>query len=152
MHKFATDTYRSLCSDQTDVAHWQLLIPRLAYTHEFLLHSIFALAAVHLSATTPDPAQAPSYLNTALQCNEISLASFCEAPSNLGLVNCDAVFAQSAIVTVIGISLPGLNSRYRGKGFSMIRTMITVVELVQGANHISATQQFVATGKYLLQV
>jgi hypothetical protein len=137
MHKFATDTYKSLCGDQTDMEHWQLHIPRLAYTHEFLLHGIFALAALHLTATTPDPKQALSYLDTALQCNETALAPFREALSALGPANCDAVFAQSAIITVIGISLPGLNSKYRGESSSMIETMITVVELVQGANQVS---------------
>jgi hypothetical protein len=139
MHKFSTETYETLCGDQSDMRDWQLLIPRLACDHEFLLNGILALAALHLVATTRDSEQEQvlSYLDTALQCNELAFAPFREALTYLTPANCDAVFAQSAIVTVIGMVLPRLNAQHRGEPFSMIETMIPVFELLQGANKVS---------------
>ncbi|OQE13236.1 hypothetical protein PENFLA_c052G10715 [Penicillium flavigenum] len=116
---------------------WQVLIPKLAFEHEFLLHGIFSIAALHMAATTADPQQVLSYLDTALQCNELAFAPFREALAHLTPDNCDAVFAQSAIVTIIGIALPRLNAQHRGESCSMIETMMTVFELLQGASKIS---------------
>ncbi|KAJ5618141.1 hypothetical protein N7537_003255 [Penicillium hordei] len=116
---------------------WQILIPKLAFEHEFLLHGIFSLAALHMVTTTTDPEQVLSYLDTALECSELAFAPFRGALAHLAPLNCDAVFAQSAIVTIIGIALPRLNAQHRGEPFSMIETMITVFELLQGASKIS---------------
>lgn len=137
MHKFSTETYKSVCGDRSDMEDWQILIPKLAFEHEFLLHGIFSLAALHMVATTADPEKVLYYLDTALQCNELAFAPFREALAHLTPLNCDAVFAQSAIVTIIGMALPRLNAQHRGEPFSMIETMMTVFELLQGANKIS---------------
>ncbi|KAJ5509782.1 hypothetical protein N7527_011925 [Penicillium freii] len=137
MHKFSTETCKSICGDQSDMEDWQVLIPKLAFEHEFLLHGILSLAALHMVATTADPEQVQSYLDTALECNELAFAPFREALAHLTPLNCDAVFAQSAIVTIIGIALPRLNAQHRGESFSMIETMTTVSGLLQGANKIS---------------
>ncbi|KAJ5976740.1 hypothetical protein N7501_000082 [Penicillium viridicatum] len=137
MHKFSTETCKSICGDQSDMEDWQVLIPKLAFEHEFLLHGILSLAALHMVATTADPEQVQSYLDTALECNELAFAPFREALAHLTPLNCDAVFAQSAIVTIIGIALPRLNAQHRGESFSMIETMTTVSELLQGASKIS---------------
>lgn len=137
MHRFCTDTYRSLCGDQTDMHDWQLLIPLHAYTHTFLLHGILAIAALHVAATATDPSRVSSYLNTALHYNERASAPFRQALNYLTPRNCDAVFAHSAIVTVIGIALPRLNAGHRGECFSMVDNMVTVFELLQGSSKIS---------------
>ncbi|OQE00810.1 hypothetical protein PENVUL_c045G01848 [Penicillium vulpinum] len=137
MHKFSTETYKSLCGDQSDMEDWQLLIPKLAFEHDFLLHGIFSLAALHMVATTPDSGQVISYLDTALRCNELAFAPFREALINLTPHNCDAVYAQSAILAAIGIALPRLNAQYRGESFSMIEIIMTVLELLRGTNRIS---------------
>ncbi|KAJ5920062.1 hypothetical protein N7516_010920 [Penicillium verrucosum] len=137
MHKFSTETYKSICGDQSDMEDWQVLIPKLAFEHEFLLHGIFSLAALHMAATTADSEQVLSYLDTAMECNELAFAPFREALARLTPLNCDAVFAQSAVVTIIGIALPRLNAQHRGESFSMIETMMTVFELLQGASKIS---------------
>ncbi|KAJ6012673.1 hypothetical protein N7522_003028 [Penicillium canescens] len=137
MHKFSTETYKSICGDQSDMEGWQILIPKLAFEHEFLLHGIFSIAALHMAATATDREQVLTYLDTALQCNNLAFAPFREALAHLTPVNCDAAFAQSAVVTIIGIALPRLNAQYRGESCSMIETMMAVFELLQGASKIS---------------
>ncbi|KAB8215559.1 hypothetical protein BDV33DRAFT_195084 [Aspergillus novoparasiticus] len=61
----------------------------------------------------------------------------CLSLNALTPVNCDAVFVQSAIITVIGIALPRLNVQHRGECFSMIENMVTVFELLQGSTKVS---------------
>ncbi|KAF7585932.1 hypothetical protein BBP40_009852 [Aspergillus hancockii] len=136
MHKFSTETYRSMCGDQSDMDDWKIFIPQQSYSHPFLLHGILALAALHIAATS-DPARALSYLNTALRYNNMAFPPFRHALDFLTPLNCDAVFAHSAIITVIGIALPRLSAQHRGECFSMIENMITVFELLQGSTKIS---------------
>ncbi|KAL2820571.1 hypothetical protein BDW59DRAFT_164611 [Aspergillus cavernicola] len=137
MHKFSTDTYKTLCCDQADMDDWQFLIPKLACTYDFLLHGILALAALHIVATDPTSIQVLTHLDIALHLNGASFSPFSQALNNLTPKNCDAVYAQSAILTVIGIALPQLNAQHRGECFSMIEIMIDVFELLQGASQIS---------------
>ncbi|KAE8418915.1 hypothetical protein BDV36DRAFT_147932 [Aspergillus pseudocaelatus] len=137
MHKFSTDTFKCLCGDQSDMDDWQVLIPQQASKHMFLLHGILALAALHVAATATESACVLSYLDTALQYHNKSFAPFRQALDALTPLNCDAVFAQSAIITVIGIALPRLNAQHRGECFSMIENMITVFELLQGSTKVS---------------
>lgn len=137
MHKFSTETYKSLCGDESDMQDWQSLIPQYAYTYEFLLQAMLALAALHITATTTDSERALSFLDTALQYNNLSFGPFRDAVNNLTPQNCDAVYASSAIITVLGISMPYLDSKYRGQHLSMVDTMTTAFDLLQGAYNIS---------------
>ncbi|OOO15044.1 Zn(2)-C6 fungal-type DNA-binding domain [Aspergillus oryzae] len=137
MHKFSTDTFRCLCGDQSDMDDWQVLIPQQASKHTFLLHGILALASLHIAATATETTHVLSYLDTALQYYNMSFVPFRQALGALTPVNCDAVFAQSAIITVIGIALPRLNGQHRGECFSMIENMVSVFELLQGSTKVS---------------
>lgn len=66
MHKFATDSYESLCGDRSDAHAWQYSIPQQAYSHEYLPHSMLAFAALHIAATSCDPKKSLKYLDTAV--------------------------------------------------------------------------------------
>lgn len=137
MHKFSTETYKSLCGDESDMHDWQTLIPQQAYAHEFLLQGMLALAALHIAATTTDSDRALSFLDTALHYNNMSFGPFRHALGDLTPRNCDAVYATSAITTVLGIAMPFLDSKYRGERLSMVETMTTAFNLLQGAHSIS---------------
>ncbi|KAJ5584518.1 uncharacterized protein N7459_004318, partial [Penicillium hispanicum] len=137
IHQFSTETYKSTCGDQSDMEDWQSLIPRHAYAHEFLLHGILAVVALHITATTPNSKRALSYLNTALHYNSLSVGPFRQALDHLTPHNCDAVFACSAIVMVIGIGMPCISAEYRGEPRCMVENMVTAFELLQSASSIS---------------
>ncbi|KAJ5287542.1 C6 transcription factor [Penicillium angulare] len=137
MHQFSTETYKSLCGDLSDKAGWQSLIPKLAYTNEFLMHGILALAALHMAATTTESNNPVSYLDVALRYNSLSFGPFRNALDNLTPQNCDAVYAYSAIITVIGVALPTLHGRFREERVSTVENMVTFFDLLQGATSIS---------------
>ncbi|KAE8385342.1 hypothetical protein BDV23DRAFT_190909 [Aspergillus alliaceus] len=137
MHRYSIETYRSLCGDQSDTHDWQVLVPQQASSHTFLLHGILALAALHTAATAIEPNRVLSYLDTALQYHNMSFTPFRQALETLTPLNCDAVVAHSAIITIIGIALPRLNAQYRGECSSMVENIVTMFELLQGSTKIS---------------
>lgn len=134
MHKFSTDTYRSLCTEPADHYTWQVILPQKALDHEFLLNGILALASLHIASTLEAPA-ALSYIDTALQYHNMAFGPYRESIDNLTPMNCDAVFGHSIITTVIGITLPRLTAE-REQSSNMTENIIVVFELLKGVSKI----------------
>ncbi|KAJ6115723.1 hypothetical protein N7523_006140 [Penicillium sp. IBT 18751x] len=134
MHQFATDTYRSLCVSDDEIRTWQVLVPRLALKHRYLMNGILALASLHI-ASTLEPANALLYIDTGLEYHSLSLEPFRRAIDNLAPENCDAAFAHSVITTAISLALPQLTMT-RENAARMTDNMTTVFELLQGVKKI----------------
>lgn len=67
MHKYSTETYKSLCTSNSGHYVWQIAIPRMALQYDFLMNGILALGALHIAATLELPASL-AYTDTAHQC------------------------------------------------------------------------------------
>lgn len=134
MHKFSTETYRSLCTEASDFYKWQVILPQKALDHPFLLNGILALGALHIASTLEPPA-ALSYIDTALQYHNMAFAPYRHAIDNLTPDNCDAVFGHAVITTVIGITLPRLTAS-RDESSNMTENIVVVVELLKGVSKI----------------
>ncbi|KAF9889216.1 hypothetical protein FE257_007529 [Aspergillus nanangensis] len=139
MHMFSTQTYRSLCINDSEIHTWQDLVPQLALRQPYLMHGILALASIHI-ATTVDAPHASRYIETGLQYHSQSLGPFRAAIDTISPDNCNAVFAQSVVIVAISIALPQATVR-RGvaelkPGQSMIETIRTIFELLQGVKKI----------------
>lgn len=134
MHKFATDTYQSLCISESEIHVWQIVVPRLALEYRYLMNGILAMASLHI-ATTLEPSKALVYIDTGLEYHSLSLEPFRTAIENLTPANCDAAFALSIITTAISIALPQLTAS-RENSASMTENIITVFELLQGVKKI----------------
>ncbi|KAF5857392.1 hypothetical protein ETB97_005884 [Aspergillus alliaceus] len=134
MHKFSTDTYRSLCNQESDHYVWQIVMPRKALEHGFLMSGILAVASLH-TASALEPPEALSYIDTALEYHNQGLAPFRHAIDNLTPLNCDAVFAHAVITIMICIALPRLPGS-RGESSSMTENIIFVFELLKGVAKI----------------
>lgn len=133
MHRFATDTYQSLCISESETHTWQILVPRLALKHRYLMNGILALASLHVAAL--DPSTAPVYIDTGLEYHSLSLEPFRLSIDNLTPENCDAAFAQSIVTTAISLALPQLAAT-RENAPSMTENSIMVFELLQGVKKI----------------
>jgi hypothetical protein len=75
---------------------WTVYVPRMAFSHSFLLKAVFAVAALHLARTSPDPTNEYAhahrvYLNAAVQEQR-------KAVAQLGPSNADAVSLSAAII------------------------------------------------------
>lgn len=134
MHKFATETFSTVCTSESKFHVWQIVIPRLALQYDFLMNGILALAALHIATTTESPTSL-AYIDTALQYHNLSFAPFRGAIDNLTPQNCEAVLAQSIVTTVIGIALPRVTAP-RDENTNMTENMLVVFELLQGVKKI----------------
>lgn len=134
MHKFSTETFKSVCTAESEYHVWQLAIPQLALQYDFLMNGILALASLHI-ATTIDPPASLAYIDTALQYHNLTFAPFRAAIDNLTPHNCEAVLAQSIVTTVIGIALPRVTAA-RDESSNMTENIVVVFELLQGVKKI----------------
>lgn len=134
MHKFATETFSTVCTSESKFHVWQIVIPRLALQYDFLMNGILALAALHIATTTESPTSL-AYIDTALQYHNLSFAPFRAAIDNLTPQNCEAVLAQSIVTTVIGIALPRATAP-RDENSNMTENILVVFELLQGVKKI----------------
>lgn len=53
MYQWSTSTYLTLSDDESRHEVWQRTIPEIAFSYDFLLYGLFALAAFHRCHTTP---------------------------------------------------------------------------------------------------
>ncbi|CDM37684.1 transcriptional regulator family: Fungal Specific TF [Penicillium roqueforti] len=134
MHKFSTETYKSLCSSSSEHYVWQIAIPRLALQYDFLMNGILALGALHIAATIEPPASLV-YIDIALQYHNLTFAPYRAAVDSINPMNCEAALAQSIITTVIGIALPRVTAA-RGESSSITENIVVVFELLQGVRKI----------------
>lgn len=134
MHKFATETFGSVCTAESEYHVWQIVIPQLALQFDFLMNGILALASLHIATTTESPTSL-TYIDTALQYHNLTFAPFRTAIDHLTPQNCEAVLAQSIVTTVIGIALPRVTGT-RDENPTMTENIVVVFELLQGVKKI----------------
>ncbi|KAJ5919208.1 hypothetical protein N7466_010151 [Penicillium verhagenii] len=134
MHKFSTDTYKSLCVSDSETSTWQITIPRLALKHPYLLNGIMALASMHL-ATSAEPADALIFQDRGLQYYNRSISPFRHAIDNITPQNCDAVFAHSIVMIAISIASPRLTA-INNETTSITENIVVLFELLQGVKKI----------------
>ncbi|KAL3480867.1 hypothetical protein BJX99DRAFT_244045 [Aspergillus californicus] len=133
MHKYSTETYQSLCNSSSDFYIWQIVVPRKALDHDFLMNGILAVASLHM-ASSMEPSGALPYINTALEYHNQTLTPFRHAIADISPENCDAVFAHSMVTTIMGIALPHLTENDERVG--MMEKIILAAELIQGVSKI----------------
>ncbi|KAJ5185896.1 Protein of unknown function DUF3468 [Penicillium cf. griseofulvum] len=135
IHKFATETYESLCISKSETKIWQITVPKLAFKHSYLMSGILALASMHI-ATTCEPSEgALQYYETGLQYYNRSLTPFRNAIDSITPHNCDAVFAHSIVMIAISIASPRLIVT-KDECTSITENIVILFQLLQGVKKI----------------
>jgi hypothetical protein len=96
LHFYTTATSLALSNRPELQQIWQQVVPRIAFTHPFLLHVILAFSALHLARSEPER-KALLYTETSAH-HDIGLRMFRIAMANITPENCDACFAFSSII------------------------------------------------------
>jgi hypothetical protein len=96
LHFYTTATCFTLSSSPELQQIWQQVVPRIAFTHHFLLHGILALSALHLARSQPE--RKALLYTEASDHHDAGLRMFRIAISNITPENCDACFAFSSII------------------------------------------------------
>ncbi|KAF2670624.1 hypothetical protein BT63DRAFT_243480 [Microthyrium microscopicum] len=96
LHFYTTTTSFTL-SNRTELQQiWQQVVPQIAFTHDFLLHGILALSALHLALSQPE--RKALLQGEASAHHELGLSKFRIAMSNITPENCDACLAFSTLI------------------------------------------------------
>ncbi|KAE9368775.1 hypothetical protein N431DRAFT_307463, partial [Stipitochalara longipes BDJ] len=96
LHFYTTTTSLTLSNRPELQQIWQQVLPRIAFTHHFLLRGILAFSALHLARSQPER-KALLYSEASAH-HTIGLRMFQNAMSNITPENCDACFAFSSII------------------------------------------------------
>lgn len=104
MHQWTASTYQTLTGLEEVRQIWKLTIPKMAFTHTYLMHEILAVSASHLAYLQPDHRRAYYMLATYHQNIAINIIRM--ELSSITSENCHALFAASSLVTLTAFSSP----------------------------------------------
>ena len=130
MHQWSIQTFKSFCGAQTEDFHlWQVLVPREALKHRFLLYSMLATSSLEIGMSSEH--QRPShYISTALEYQDLALNNFRAEMVKVTESNHQAAFAFSLFTMILSIAMPQYD------GSSMVEGMVLHFELMRGIGSI----------------
>jgi hypothetical protein len=136
MHHYSTVTSLTLSSASKLQEMFQQDIPRVAVQHNFLLHAILSLAAVHLSNL--QPSLSDKYQLIYMKHHHLALSSMRQALAKFGEDNCTALFATASLIIIISVfefSHDTLELNQKA-GFSPHSKITELISTLQGSSSI----------------
>ncbi|KAK1777248.1 hypothetical protein QBC45DRAFT_434427 [Copromyces sp. CBS 386.78] len=146
---YTTTTYTTL----TRGAHgriWKIEVPKLAYSHPFLMHNLLATAAYHLAYTEQDAEKKKNRVTDGRNHFSLALQGMGEVLRKDGVTpeNCHVVFPASTLLFIGAMCgngpcfNPANNDREQGKTKApMIDELLNIFRTVKGIGTIVNTQQ-----------
>ncbi len=130
--------YKSYCGTiVSEYYNWQVIIPRLALQHDYLLHGMLAMSALEIAAfTLDDEARVDEYVNVALEYHNTASSGLRRELSNVTPSNRQALFALSSILLILGLALPRFVLQ-RGEEGNMLDYIMTYLALLKGHRTIA---------------
>ncbi|KAG8531302.1 uncharacterized protein KY384_002930 [Bacidia gigantensis] len=143
IHHYTTSTYLTIAGPEPFVQEaWQIHVPREAYQHPYLMHSILGLAALHLHHTEGHQ----SWHESATRHYNLALSSSKHALSNVNEGNCRSLFAFSGIIVILALDLP-LGPPGHKMISNPVSELVQISTLVRGSKHIvDSSSQSLRTG------
>lgn len=105
LHNFTTSTCYTLSSKPDLKSLWQVVIPQLAFSQDFLMRGLLAISALHLAHFAPQEKRGRFAAQAAMQ-QDRALTAVRPAMSNVTKDNCDALFVFSTTVIVFTFAQP----------------------------------------------
>ncbi|KAH6874373.1 hypothetical protein B0T10DRAFT_498842 [Thelonectria olida] len=132
MHHYCTETANTI-SLRGDMCHvWNVIVPRIGYSHPFVTHGILAIAAVHKSGLVPSNRE--TYLRLAAYHQMVGSKSFRQELQRSTRENSMALFSFASAVVLYMFTLP---SRLQSRQLEdPITSFVELVKLLQGIETI----------------
>lgn len=105
LHNFTTSTCYTLSSKPDLKSLWQIVIPQLAFSQDFLMRGLLAVSALHLAHFAPQEKRGRYAAQAAMQ-QDRALTAVRSAMSNVTRENCDALFVFSTSVIIFTFAQP----------------------------------------------
>ncbi|CAD0107028.1 unnamed protein product, partial [Aureobasidium uvarum] len=98
MHNWSTNAFKSMRQHSDETQLWQVVVPELALSHEFLLNALLALSARQISF------EDPTWDWAALEYEGRALMGFQHVLGSLDSTNYEAIFACAILIMVFSLA------------------------------------------------
>lgn len=143
LHHFIAVTSEALSVQTTIRDAWKLTIPQLALSHDFLMHSILAVAALHIAHLRPE--QRRSYWERAVTHQDRALELQQDAMVKANPDNADALFSFSLLVIYFAFASPKASGSQESQ--EPLAGVIQSISLIHGIRYVvPPIQQWVKEG------
>lgn len=143
LHHFVAVTSEALVLESISREAWKLTIPHIALSHDFLMHSIMAVAALHIAHLQPD--QGRSYWERAALHHDRAVQLQQEAVANASPENADALFSFSLLVIYFAFASPKVSGSQESK--EPLAGVIQCIEIIRKTRYVvPPIQQWVEEG------
>jgi len=95
---------------------WQINVPKMALKHDFLMHSLFSVTALHIASSCPD--NQSSYIDRAIRHHNIALREYSAELKSITRENSAALFTCATLTVISALSLVMLRPNEEQKGLS----------------------------------
>lgn len=133
LHHWHTTTSLSLAQNEALGGVFQIHVPQEGLSYPFLMHSILAISALHLSQRCPDSCR-QIYNEAAMRHHSIALWLCAPLLSDVTSENCHALFACSLLIASFSFAAQGRNIR---SGPTGVGEVVETFKLVRGASSIA---------------
>ena len=103
LNNFCTKTCYTVQSDPVQQSVWQINVPQLAFSFDYVMHGILALSALHLAYLNP---QKDFYVSHARIHHQISLQKGGKLLQPITQENCSGLYIFSILVSVYTLASP----------------------------------------------
>ena len=110
LHHFTTQTCYTLSDKAQSQQLWQTAIPQIAFSYPFLMRGLLAVSAFHLAYLRPEETR--HFEIKAMAHQHMALGPFQDCMKHLSPSNCDALFAFSGLLIVLGFAAPHSSSSH----------------------------------------
>ncbi|PQE20707.1 C6 zinc finger protein [Rutstroemia sp. NJR-2017a BBW] len=110
MHHYATSTSYTLSSGAAASVVWRLNVPQIAYSHEFVMRGILAMAALHIAHFKPE--KRVFYVEQAMIHYQLALPVATALLSNITEDNCTALYVFSSMALLHALASPRKDSDF----------------------------------------
>lgn len=103
LHHFSTATYATMASREDLRRMWQIEVPKMALKQNFLMHSLFSVAALHLAWS--NPRSESLYIDSAIRHHNIALHEYSFRLQAITRENSTSLFTCATLTVVFALSL-----------------------------------------------
>ncbi len=138
-HHYSTSTCHTLATVKSVEKLWQIDIPKLAFSNDFLMHGILATSACHLAHLRPEATD--HYINIARYHYTSAISVYRPLLNHVSEENCASIMAFSTVVACLAIAMPQISSHEPdppSSAMAFVTNMFELLSLIRGVKMIVA--------------
>lgn len=139
MHFCSTVTYQSFSDEEPLQPLAQQTLPQEAFSHDFFMHSLLVLSALHF--IHDHPARRTQFAELAITHHNAALKRYMLALGSITRENCTAIFACSAILVFCAFAFPRFTDGGTEGRQDPVDEMLQVFTLLRGVNAVIQTSR-----------